>query len=114
MSSSCRINSKKESYWRKQVSKWRASGLSQAEFSRQAGVSIKSFGYWKRRLERDSLADRRPSPAIVAVPIPQPTEPEIPHKPIIVHAWHGVRMEIPDNFRPEALEKIFLVLGRLT
>jgi glucan biosynthesis protein len=47
MSSSRRRSSKKESYWREQVAKWRASGLSLAEFSRQAEISDKSLGHWK-------------------------------------------------------------------
>ncbi|WP_407635886.1 IS66 family insertion sequence element accessory protein TnpA [Pseudodesulfovibrio aespoeensis] len=32
-----RRRSRKESYWQEQVARWSRSGLSQAEFSRQAG-----------------------------------------------------------------------------
>jgi hypothetical protein len=45
--------------------------------------------------------------------MPHALEPKTVHQPIIVYAWHGVRLEIPDDFHPGALEKILLVLGRL-
>jgi DNA-binding transcriptional regulator YiaG len=50
-SSRRRQQPKKESYQREQVAGWRASGLSQAEFSRRAGISDKSLGHWKRRFD---------------------------------------------------------------
>ena len=111
MPSNRKRSSRKECYWRKQVAKWHNSGLSQAEFSRQAGLSIKVFGYWKRRFEQGQ--DTGDVQAVVAVRMPLAREPKAAHQPIIVHAWNGVRMEIPDNFHPETLEKILLVLGRL-
>ena len=106
-----RRRSKKESYWREQVARWRDSGLSQAEFSRQAGFSSRLFGYWKRRFEQAQGASS--VQAVVAVPMPHAPEPKTGHQPIIVHAWHDVRLEIPDDFHPGSLEKILVVLGRL-
>ena len=111
MTKNLRPRSKKESYWREQVARWRDSGLSQAEFSRQAGFSSRLFGYWKRRFEQAQGASS--VQAVVAVPMPHAPEPKTGHQPIIVHAWHDVRLEIPDDFHPGSLEKILVVLGRL-
>lgn len=38
-------------YWSELVTAWSQSGLSQAEFCRQRGVKLITFGWWKRRLE---------------------------------------------------------------
>ena len=84
--------------------------MSQAEFSRQAGFSSRLFGYWKRRFEQAQGASS--VQAVVAVPMPHAPEPKTGHQPIIVHAWHDVRLEIPDDFHPGSLEKILVVLGR--
>ena len=40
--------------WKKTVSEYRASGLSQGEFSRLRGISKSSLAYQVRRSERDS------------------------------------------------------------
>ena len=112
MPSSRRRQPKKESYWREQVARWRASGLSQAEFGRQAGLSINALGYWKRLLDREGLSKASP-PTIVAAPIAPPAEQAIPHRPIIIHAGGGFRLEIAGDFHPVVLEKVLRTLERL-
>ena len=112
MPSNRRRRSRKEFYWREQVAKWRDSGLSQAEFSRQAEISIKSFGYWKRRFEQTQVEGESVQ-AVIAVRMPEVSESKVSPQPIIIHAWHGLRLEISDDFHPEALAKVLHVLGRL-
>lgn len=112
MSGKFGIRAKKENYWQELVDSWRESGLSQAEFSRQVGISERSLGYWKRRFERDQNSEKE-SHTVVAVPIPRDI-PERGTQPIILHAWHDLRLEIPADFAPESLEKIIHVLGRLS
>lgn len=112
MSGKSVIRTKKENYWQEQVDSWRESGLSQAEFSKQAGISERSLGYWKRKFERVQSSERE-SHTVVAVPIPRDT-PERSPQPITIHAWHDLRLEIPADFSPESLEKVIHVLGRLT
>jgi hypothetical protein len=54
-------------FWEKRLRDWSSSGLSQAEYCRQNKLSIKSFGYWKRKLKVQS------SPVcLVEVPVPPP------------------------------------------
>ena len=42
--------------WRALVRRYEASGLTQAEFCRDAGVALSSFGKWRRQLRRGSGA----------------------------------------------------------
>ena len=37
-------------YWRRLVSAWQRSGLTQVEFCRRRGVKVTAFGWWKRQL----------------------------------------------------------------
>lgn len=112
MSGKIGLRTEKENYWQEQVDSWRKSGLSQAEFSRQTGISERSLGYWKRKFER-SHSSGKESHTVVAVPIPRDIPKQNP-QPIIIHAWHGLRLEVPADFAPESLDKIFHVLGRLS
>ncbi len=100
---------RKVAYWRKQVEKWRESDLGQAEYSRLAGVSVKSFGYWKRRFDREELA-KSPSPVIVAV---KPFLPAVELKPLMLHAKNGFRLEIHNETCSAILEKTIQILARL-
>ena len=104
---------KKTAYWSDHVEAWRESGLSQTEYSRREGISIKSLGYWKRRFERESSVETL-SPTIVSVPMPPSPESQVPPRPIILHTHGGARLEVGGDFHPEVLEKILRVLERLS
>ena len=109
-----RSSPRKTAFWRKHVDTWRESGLSQAEYSRQAGVSVKGLGYWKRRFERERKAQEMPpTPAIVAVQLPQLQEPASGIKPLFVHLQNGLRIEIPGDFTATVLEKLLRTLERV-
>lgn len=42
----------KQDHWTRHVDGWRSSGLSQAAYCSEHGLSLASFGYWRRRLAR--------------------------------------------------------------
>ena len=48
---------KSRPYWQNHVNEWSRSGLSQAEYSRQNNLSIRLFGYYKRRLFQTDNSD---------------------------------------------------------
>lgn len=101
----------KEIYWQEQVDNWRKSGLSQAEFCRQVGISQRVLGYWKRKFKsRENSVEGQ---TVVAVSIAHEDNPAKNPQPIIIHAWHGLRLEVPVDFATESLEKIIHVLGRM-
>ena len=87
-------SARKTEFWRKHVNAWRENGLSQVDYSRQAGVAVKALGYWKRKFERDcKQGQHEPSsaPTIVAVQLPQlqesAPEPAVApeNRPLFVH-----------------------------
>lgn len=113
---------RKTAFWRKHVDTWRESRLSQAEYSRQAGVSVKGLGYWKRKFEREGEQEPKEAttaPAIVAVQLPQikdsaPESAVVPeHRSLFVHLQNGLRIEIPGDFTASVLEKLLKTLERL-
>ena len=54
----------KVDFWKGHVDGWRNSGLTQAAYCRQQGLSLPSFGYWRRTLGK-AIA----SPVSALVPI---------------------------------------------
>ena len=46
----------REVRWRKMLARWRKSGLSQAAFCREHGLSAKTLAWWKRELGRRDAA----------------------------------------------------------
>jgi len=103
----------KANFWREHVAKWRTSALSQAEYCRQNGVSIKSLGYWKRRFERDQ---QLPSPPVI-VPVPPQhlTPPSLRQEggALLVHLGHRFKVEIRGDFFAPVLEKLVHTLEQL-
>lgn len=45
---------KKRKFWQTHVEAWTTSGMSQTEYCRQNNLSIKSFGYWKRKRKKSN------------------------------------------------------------
>ena len=115
-------SARKTEFWRKHVNAWRENGLSQVDYSRQAGVAVKALGYWKRKFERDCKHEQRETPTaptIVAVQLPQiedsALEPAVApeHRPLFVHLQNGLRIEIPGDFTASVLEKLLKTLERV-
>ncbi len=46
----------KSEQWAEHVQAWRVNGLSQAAWCREQGLSLASFGYWRRRLAKGPVA----------------------------------------------------------
>ncbi len=66
----------REAYWKRHVDRWRASGLSQSEYSRQEGLRSNQLSYWYRRdqlskeeKERVSSAGFVPLQVVTAVEV---------------------------------------------
>lgn len=128
---SSRRLSRKAAQWKRHLDTWHGTGLSQAEFCRQYRLSVKSFGYWKRRFARDA-ASVDATPTIVALPMERfmptdaPSTPQVslsaqsrtarsdaPAASLVLGTRNGFRIEIPDDFHPPLLEKLIMTLERL-
>lgn len=57
----------KQTYWQTHLDAWRQSGLSQASYCKQHGVSLSSFGYWLHRRAK-STSPTAAVPILVAKP----------------------------------------------
>lgn len=57
----------KQTYWQTHLDAWRQSGLSQAAYCKQHGLSLSSFGYWLRR-RAEPVRSTAALPILVAKP----------------------------------------------
>jgi len=88
--------------WQHHIEKWKASGLSQAEYCRKNDLRSRAFGYWKRKLEKQNL------PELVEVPVSLGTAGVLK-----LNIGHQFQIEIPDGFSSATLGKILLTLKSL-
>ena len=66
----------KRARWQGHVEAWGSSGLSQSAYCRQYGLSLASFGYWRRRLA-DAAVDSRVGVLPIKVSAPVTAEPQV-------------------------------------
>jgi transposase len=63
------VKNERERRWRGHLAAWRTSGLSQAAYCRQHGLTQNDFSWWKREIARRAVAA---APAFVPVSIAPP------------------------------------------
>lgn len=95
-------------YWGGHIQQWRGSGLTQKEYCRREGISLERFGAWKRRMEREEH-----SGALVAVPPRIVSAALSADSSLRLVVEERYRVEIPDAFSSDTLEKVLRVLNRL-
>jgi len=89
--------------WEHHLEQWRASGLSQAEYCRKHGLSIKSFGYHKRTIGESALC-------LVEVPLAAPVY-TLP-KPLSLAVGSRYSIQIEAGFDANTLRQLLEVLDR--
>lgn len=80
----------REAYWEKHLQRWRASGLSQGEYSRREGLRPNQLSYWHRRDRRLDAASK-PSTTSGFVPVQLSTASE--SSGLTVKLANGVSIE---------------------
>lgn len=94
---------RKQSYWKKHITAWQDSGLSQAAYCREHGLSIKVFGYHKRKFASVSEVQE-----VIAAPL-------IPNvicdRPIKLYVRDNLRLDIEPGFCQQTLKSILKVIG---
>lgn len=78
--------SKKAKRWLAQVDAWQRSGTTQAAFCRARGLSVKSFGYWRRKHVQGVAPAQALVPILVDAAVPAVAELELPG---------GLRLRVP-------------------
>ena len=99
---------KKQQFWKKHIASWEDSGLSQAEYCRKHGLSVKTFGYHKRRMAAVAMP-----PKIIPVPhTVSPTESKSQTgKPISLCVPRGFQIEIEPDFCQKTLKQLLEVVA---
>ncbi len=93
-------------YWQRKVNEFNNSGLTQREFCRQNDLSYWSFNSWNRRLSKDKGAT-----SLVEIPSKTIKSMSQPKDEFEIITKNGLRIKIPDKFKPETLSSILEVLG---
>lgn len=94
----------RQSFWEKHIQCWQKSSLTQVDYCRQNNLKIKSFRYWKRRL--NELAEEiRFVPVRLDLP-----DAEKPGTPLKVAVNGRYCIEVPDGFSSATLKQVLNVL----
>lgn len=91
---------KKQKYWQRHIKKWFQSGLSQAAYCRKYNLKIKSFTYFKSRLNKNLPIQ------FVQVPVEPVRAPSF----VKLNVGSSFQIEIPDGFSQNTLTQVLQVL----
>lgn len=97
----------KRKFWRAHIETWETSGLNQSEYCRRQGLDVRRLRYWSKK---KPITSNQPL-ALVEVPMPRLSDGSGHALRLVVDNRHQV--EIADNFSPETLEQVLLVLRRM-
>jgi hypothetical protein len=105
--------------WAKRVERWKASGLTAAEFAAELGISGHSLKWWKWRLKK-SEAPRKPRLPTRGARSTSSTVPALTFvemsaargEPLEVVLGNGVRIRVPGDFDAIALGRLLDLLDR--
>lgn len=93
-----------------------SSGLSVAQYAEALGLTATTLYHWKRRLSGTppSCAERRsgtqaPPEGLIRLSLPQRPAPAA-HAGFVVRLGGGRRVEVPDDFDGESLQRLLSVL----
>jgi hypothetical protein len=92
----------KQMCWYNHIEQWSQSGLSQAAYCRKNNLKIKSFTYFKSRLNKKNLPVQ-----FLQIPIEQLQAPSF----IKLNLGSSFQVEIPDGFSQSTLTQVLQVLG---
>jgi len=99
---------RKQRHWKKHIAAWQNSGLSQAAYCREHGLSIKAFGYHKQKFIPASEAQE-------VIPVPNTAMPPAPSdacgRPIKLYVRDNLMLNIEPGFCQQTLRRILDVIG---
>jgi transcriptional regulator with XRE-family HTH domain len=94
--------------WSKRVARWRASGLTAAEFAQRAGLAVGTLRWWSSRLNRLPQEPARAG-ALSPLTFVEMTG-AVRAEPFDVALTSGVRLRVPQDFDAAALVRLLDVL----
>jgi hypothetical protein len=95
------------------IEQWRASGLSQSEYSRRHGLKVATFNYWVRHRGAIGKPPLSPSSAgLLPVHIEEAAQPTVPEAhALVLRTTHGYRLELAASVSPRWLAELLQCLG---
>lgn len=93
----------KAASWKSHLDGWRVSGLSQAAYCSRHGLSLSSFGYWRRTLapkSEDAVAPLASMPALVPIVV---GDAPLTDGRIEVLLPNGLQVVLPSGLDPARL-----------
>ena len=101
---------KSKNFWRKHVSLWEQSNLSQAEYCRQHNLGATTFSNWKYKfMEQSETLELVP----VALPLEKSAEAKCKNNSGFYFAIGQHRLEIESNFDPITFTHILKCLEQI-
>ena len=97
----------KNKFWQAHIEAWKQSGISQSAYCRGKSLSLRSFGYWKKK-----FCGKKPPMAFVPVAVKRflsPAGPPGTSLKLLTRGGYGI--EIGDGFRPDTLKKLLDTLA---
>jgi len=105
--------------WAKRVEKWKASGLTAAEFAAKAGVTASSLSWWKWQLglrRKKKPVKRRGSHSRSSAAVSPLTFVEMSAalrgEPFEIVLANGSRIRVPVEFDADALDRLVQALDK--
>lgn len=99
----------KQQHWQNHIEAWHTSGLSQAEYVRRNGLSIKSFAYYKRRLHSTPKPQQTLVP--VTVDIDDARQVQTLESGISLTTPRGFTVALTSDFDAACLQRVLQVLS---
>lgn len=99
-------SAEKNRFWQAHIETWKQSGINQSAYCLGKGLSLRSFGYWKKKFFRKSPM------AFVPVAVktsPFPVSLSGPSLKLLTRTGYGI--EIGDGFKPETLKRLLDTLA---
>lgn len=95
--------------WTGLIAAWKRSGITQAEFCQREGLSRRTLGWWRWRLEREAAPPPPTKAEFVEVQVvePEPRTEQIRDFDVLVA---GLVVRVPAGFDEEALSRLVRVL----
>jgi len=90
----------KAEFWRKHIETWRQSTLPQKTYCQQHDLTMASFGYWRTRLKRGTVENKK------LIPVKLPSMPAT----INIYLPTGLRLEIPAHTLADILPVVHQTL----
>ena len=104
----------KREFWIEHIKAWSKSDMAQAEYARQHSLSIKSFGYYRRRYFHEEQQTQPETIKATLLPVnvvaDEQVKPSVSDPGITLQSPGGFRIELATGFDPVALQQVLKAL----